>query len=67
MPTAFVSKYDALLAVPQSVKFGGATGNMNAHCVAYLSVEWRQFAIHFCRRGARWDGAGGAHDANLEL
>lgn len=40
-------QYDALLAVPQSVKFGGATGNMNAHCVAYPSVEWRQFAIHF--------------------
>lgn len=33
--------------VPQSVKFGGATGNMNAHHVAYPEVDWRAFARHF--------------------
>lgn len=37
----------ALLQVPQSVKFGGATGNMNAHHVAYPHIEWRAFARHF--------------------
>ena len=34
-------------AVPQSGKFGGATGNLNAHRVAYPDVDWRQFADNF--------------------
>lgn len=38
---------NALKAVPQSVKFGGATGNMNAHHVAYPDIDWRAFARHF--------------------
>ncbi len=29
-------------------KFGGATGNFNAHFVAYPSVNWEQFANIFC-------------------
>lgn len=33
--------------VPQSVKFGGATGNMNAHHIAYPEVDWRAFAENF--------------------
>ncbi len=33
--------------VPQSVKFGGATGNMNAHHIAYPSIDWRAFAHDF--------------------
>lgn len=36
-----------LQSVPQSVKFGGATGNMNAHHIAYPEVDWRQFAHTF--------------------
>lgn len=36
-----------LESVPQSVKFGGATGNMNAHHVAYPEIDWRAFARHF--------------------
>lgn len=36
-----------LQSVPQSVKFGGATGNMNAHHIAYPKVDWRQFAHTF--------------------
>ena len=28
-------------------KFGGAVGNFNAHCVAFPSVNWRQFADNF--------------------
>ena len=38
-----------LEAVPQSVKFGGATGNMNAHHVAYPDTDWRAFARHFSK------------------
>ena len=36
-----------LEAVPESVKFGGATGNMNAHRVAYPDIDWRAFARRF--------------------
>lgn len=30
-----------------SAKFGGATGNFNAHRVAYPSVDWKEFANRF--------------------
>ena len=33
--------------IPHSAKFGGATGNMNAHWVAYPTINWKQFANHF--------------------
>lgn len=38
-----------LRQVPQTVKFGGATGNMNAHHIAYPDVDWRAFAHDFAR------------------
>lgn len=34
-------------AVPVSGKFGGATGNFNAHLTAYPSIDWRDFAVRF--------------------
>lgn len=34
-------------AVPVSGKFGGATGNFNAHLTAYPSIDWREFAASF--------------------
>lgn len=36
-----------LKAVPYSAKFGGATGNMNAHHVAYPTINWQVFANAF--------------------
>lgn len=36
-----------LKAVPFSAKFGGATGNFNAHNVAYPAVDWIAFANNF--------------------
>lgn len=36
-----------LLAVPFSAKFGGATGNFNAHSVAYPTIDWVAFANRF--------------------
>lgn len=33
--------------VPFSAKFGGATGNFNAHHVAYPTIDWVNFANHF--------------------
>ena len=38
---------EALCACPLTAKFGGATGNMNAHRVAYPQVDWRAFADRF--------------------
>ncbi len=35
-----------LEAVPFAAKFGGATGNFNAHLVAYPHVDWIAFADH---------------------
>lgn len=36
-----------LLAVPVSGKFGGATGNFNAHRAAFPQVDWQAFAQRF--------------------
>lgn len=33
--------------IPYSAKFGGATGNMNAHKVAYPEIDWVAFADNF--------------------
>jgi adenylosuccinate lyase len=38
---------EALAAVPFAAKFGGATGNFNAHHVAYPAVDWTGFANRF--------------------
>lgn len=34
--------------IPYSCKFGGATGNFNAHHVAYPKINWVKFANKFC-------------------
>lgn len=36
-----------LKAVPVSGKFGGATGNFNAHLIAFPHIDWRGFANKF--------------------
>ncbi|MBX7183275.1 MAG: adenylosuccinate lyase [Bacteroidia bacterium] len=36
-----------LIQVPYSAKFGGATGNFNAHSVAYPQVDWVNFSNYF--------------------
>jgi len=38
-------------AVPFSAKFGGATGNLNAHHVAYPKIDWVSFANNFVNNG----------------
>lgn len=38
---------DLLNTVPHSAKFGGATGNFNAHHVAYPEINWGHFANTF--------------------
>lgn len=38
---------DILRAVPISGKFGGATGNFNAHLCAFPETNWREFGASF--------------------
>ena len=38
---------DSLKQVPMTAKFGGATGNFNAHHVAYPDYDWREFGNRF--------------------
>ena len=39
----------AIDSVPFTGKFGGATGNYNAHRVAYPQVDWRKFGDNFLK------------------
>lgn len=47
----FVSRLSTQLqqleSIPVSAKFGGATGNFNAHHVAYPEIDWKGFADKF--------------------
>jgi adenylosuccinate lyase len=38
---------NSLINMRCSAKFGGATGNFNAHYVAYPEIDWRDFANNF--------------------
>jgi adenylosuccinate lyase len=41
------AQIDQLIAVPASAKFGGATGNFNAHHIAFPKTDWIKFANEF--------------------
>jgi adenylosuccinate lyase len=47
----FISRLDGQMKyfgqIPYSAKFGGATGNFNAHKVAYPDIDWISFANNF--------------------
>jgi len=47
----FIERLDVqmeqLEEIPVPAKFGGATGNMNAHVVSYPEVDWFAFGEHF--------------------
>ena len=38
---------EVLKRIPAKAKFGGATGNFNAHRVAYSHIDWKEFANSF--------------------
>lgn len=40
-------QFQLMQYIPYSAKFGGATGNLNAHIVAYPSVDWVKFSDKF--------------------
>ena len=46
-----IKKQLALLkTIPHSAKFGGATGNFNAHHVAYPDINWADFGSQFVKK-----------------
>ena len=42
-----IEQKDQLIAIKHSSKFGGATGNMNAHYVSYPKIDWHTWADKF--------------------
>jgi adenylosuccinate lyase len=44
-----------LRGCPITAKFGGATGNFNAHHVAYPQIDWRDFGNHFVKESLGLD------------
>ena len=46
--TRLEKQLNQLKTIPFSAKFGGATGNLNAHYAAYPNIDWNKFADEFC-------------------
>ncbi|MDT0557683.1 adenylosuccinate lyase [Ichthyenterobacterium sp. W332] len=40
-------QFNLLNDIPSAAKFGGATGNFNAHKVAYPKIDWKAFGSRF--------------------
>lgn len=45
--TRLEAQFGLLKDIPSAAKFGGATGNYNAHKVAYPSIDWKKFGTRF--------------------
>ncbi|WP_405205970.1 adenylosuccinate lyase [Aquimarina sp. LLG6339-5] len=45
--TRLEAQFDLLNDIPSAAKFGGATGNYNAHKVAYPAIDWKDFGTRF--------------------
>ena len=41
------AQFNLLNNIPSAAKFGGATGNFNAHHVAYPTIDWKAFGGYF--------------------
>ena len=41
------TQVDQLITIPATAKFGGATGNFNAHHIAFPKTDWIKFANEF--------------------
>ena len=48
--TRIIEQIKFLKKIPYSAKFGGATGNFNAHHTAYPKIKWKKFANDFVSR-----------------
>lgn len=47
--TRLEEQFNLLNDIPSACKFGGATGNYNAHHVAYPAIDWKQFGQDFVK------------------
>jgi len=45
--TRLNEQFNLLNDIPSAAKFGGATGNFNAHHVAYPNIDWKAFGSKF--------------------
>ena len=45
--TRIEEQFKLLEGIPVAAKFGGATGNFNAHNAAYPETDWKTFGKHF--------------------
>jgi adenylosuccinate lyase len=50
-----VKQTEMIRQIPWSAKFGGATGNFNAHHVAYPDIDWAAFANSFLNEVLKLD------------
>ena len=41
------NQLNLLKPIPYAAKFGGATGNFNAHHIGYPEIDWKAFGNHF--------------------
>ena len=48
--TRIEQQLNLLKLIPNSTKFGGATGNFNAHYLAYPKIDWLSFAKNFTEK-----------------
>jgi adenylosuccinate lyase len=44
------NQLNLLKTIPHSAKFGGATGNFNAHQIAYPTINWMEFGNNFVKK-----------------
>ena len=51
--TRLENQLDLLKTIPNSTKFGGATGNFNAHHLAYPEINWVDFGKEFTEKRLR--------------
>ena len=54
--TRLEAQFKGLDNIPFAAKFGGATGNFNAHHVAYPEIQWKDFGRQFVEKnlGLHW-------------
>ncbi|AXG71743.1 adenylosuccinate lyase [Kordia sp. SMS9] len=48
--TRIEAQVEMMAVIPHAAKFGGATGNFNAHKVAYPTIDWKAFGNDFVER-----------------
>ena len=48
--TRIKEQFKVLKSIPISCKFGGATGNLNAHKIAFPEINWIKFTENFAKK-----------------